>query len=247
MTYISNKDFIIEVSKGNIAGHSLITKLGENPDTDVGSLPEDVWSVGGAYTGFPTGSPETLSIVSTDAGDTGDITVSGLLTSAATLITQETITLTGTTPVTSVNSFYRVHTSRYSSGTDTGFNIGTIQVKHSVTTANIFLEIPPGRSQSNMGGFTIPTGSTGYLINEFANVKDGGTSVDIDMSFWIRTSGGSPRLRRPISVSSTWLLQGVVRAPVRLFGGSDIIPRVTFASANNLTVNAGYDILLVED
>ena len=247
MTYISNKDFIIEVVKGNVAGHSLVPKLGQNPDVDTASIPEDIWNLGGTYTGFPTGSPETVDCVSTSASDTGVLTITGLQTSASTEYTSEDITLTGTTPVTSSNSYYRIHTARYSSGTSTGLNVGTISVYHTTTTANVFLNIVIGKSQSNMAGYTVPSGSTAYIINEFTLIKDGGTAVDAEIAFWIRPLSGSPRLRRPLSITSVVATNGIVRAPITVGGGSDIMPRVTATSNNNLTIEVGYDLLIVED
>jgi hypothetical protein len=49
MSYISNKDFLIEVAKGNVAGHAIVNKFGRNPDVDTGTDPEDVWTQGGVW------------------------------------------------------------------------------------------------------------------------------------------------------------------------------------------------------
>lgn len=243
----TQKDFLIEVARGNIYGYSLVNKLGQNSDVDALTLPEDVWSLGGMYTGFPTGAPETVSCVSTNVGDTGVLTITGLLTSSSTEYIQESITLTGTTPKLSVNSYYRIHSAQYSSGTPTGLNLGVITVGHSTTTANVFLSIEIGRSQSNVGAYTVPFGSTAYMINFFANVKDGGTSVDAEVAMWVRSLGGSPRLRRPISVSSVYFVDNIVKASIDFAGGTDIIPRVYATSNSNLSIQVGYDLLIIKD
>ena len=64
MSYIGSKDFLIEVAKGNIAGHSIIEKFGS---AVVGTALTPV-SVSTVYE-TPT-SAVALEIVSSDANDT---------------------------------------------------------------------------------------------------------------------------------------------------------------------------------
>ena len=76
------EDYLMEVSRGNVPGASYILKFGLNEDVSVGSIPEEVWSYGGAYT-FPTAAAR-VGVTSTNAADTSagtgarTITIRGL-------------------------------------------------------------------------------------------------------------------------------------------------------------------------
>ena len=52
MSYLANRDFYLEVAKGNIPGHSSINKFGNNPAVATSST-ETIWSGSNLYT-FPT-------------------------------------------------------------------------------------------------------------------------------------------------------------------------------------------------
>lgn len=236
----------LEIAQGKFLGVEVVSKFGRNTDIDTASVPEDIWGNGSTYTGFPTGSPETIQLFSSSASDTGTVTFQGLKTSSSTELEAETVTLSGTTPVNSVNTWYRVHTARYSSGAATTFNVGTITLRHTTTTANVFLLIDIGTSQSYSTGFTIPAGKTGYLTEYSASLQGSATGV-IDLSLWVRTFGGSPRLRRPFTVAQNAPVNYKVASAIILTEKSDIIIRATASSTNNLSILAGYDIYLVDN
>jgi len=71
------------------------------------------------------------------------------------------------------------------------------------------------------------------------------TTGAIEGGVWVRTNGGSPRLRRPFVVSQ------VDNFSEQAYGGivfpalSDITIRVTSASANNLVVFGGFDLVVI--
>lgn len=233
------------ISQGLFTGYSLVNKFGRNPDVDTGSVPEDVWNGGGTYTGFPTGSPEEFQVVSSSASDTGTLTFTYLASSTSTAYQTATVTLNGTTPVNTGITGYRCHTAQYSSGSSTNFNIGSITLRHAVTTANIFFVMPIGRSQTNVSGYTVPSGSSGYIRRLFCRVI-GSTNGQVDGSIWVRSSGGSPRLRRPFSAATADSFEELPYGGIVVSAGSDIIIRISSASVNNLDVIAGYDLILVK-
>ena len=49
MSRIGSTDFMLEVAKGNVVGHSQMNKYGHNPEVTTATDPEDVWSGGGLY------------------------------------------------------------------------------------------------------------------------------------------------------------------------------------------------------
>lgn len=63
--------------QGDFEAIEIEVKFGYNDDITAG---EDIWSAGGAYTGFPTGSAETLTLASTSTEDQGALEDSGTAT-----------------------------------------------------------------------------------------------------------------------------------------------------------------------
>jgi len=174
------------------------------------------------------------------------ITITYLPTSTSTAYLTATATLNGTTPVNIGVSGYRMHTASYASGSSTAFNLGIITVRHIVTTANVFCQIPIGRSQTNVSGYTVPYGYTGYLRRLFCRVI-GSTTGTVDGALWVRTNGGSPRLRRPFSASQSDAFEEHPYGGIVMPQQTDIIVRVSAATVNNLDVIAGFDIVLIKN
>lgn len=233
----------ITMAEGKFSGYSIINKFGRNHDLDSGT--EDLWNGGGTYTGFPTGSPETLMAVSTSASDTGVLTFTYLATSTSTAYQTGTVTLNGTTPVNTGISAYRMHTAEYASGSSTTFNLGEISLYHQTTTSNIFCKMPIGRSQTNTAAYTVPAGSTAYIKRLFGMVKGSGTS-SVDFDLWVRTLGGSPRLRRPNQAVQGDGFNNSPYGGIIIPAGADVKMQLT-TTGNNLDVIGGFDIVLVKN
>jgi hypothetical protein len=85
MSELRNSDFMLEVAKGKIPGHSQMNKYGHNESVNTG--PEDVWGGGGIYD-FYFITNQTVEAVSTDVDDVGSAISSGTATggSVTTLI-----------------------------------------------------------------------------------------------------------------------------------------------------------------
>lgn len=234
------------IASGLIDGYSVVQKFGRNQDIDTASVPEDIWNGGGTYAGFPTGAPEVFEAFSSSASDTGVLTITYLPTTTSTAYVTTSVTLQGTTPVSLVVSGYRMHTARYASGAATTFNVGTITVRHVSTTANIFCVMPIGRSQTNVAGYTVPFGYTAKIVRLFCRVIGSATGT-VDGAMWVRTNGGSPRLRRPFTAGNSAPFEETPYGGISVEQQSDIQVRISAASANNLDVIAGYDIILIKN
>ena len=243
---------IQDIAEGKRAGYSIVNKFGRNQDVDSGSVPEDIWEGGSAYTGFPTGSAELVTAVSGDANDTSDgsgartIMIYGLDANGADQ--NETITLNGTSLVDSANTYTRVNrvVVLTSGSSNQAFNAGIISIAHKTTTANIFASVPVGANQSQIAAYTIPAGKTGYLKNLHVEIKRS-NSANVDGALWIRNNGASPTLKRIFSVSQTSALKDDIVGGLPLPALTDIAVRVTAASTTNIGVTANFDIILVDD
>jgi len=243
---VRNVDPEIAISRGLFEGYSIVQKFGRNGDIDTASVPEDIWNGGGAYAGFPTGAPEEFQVFSSSASDTGVLTFTYLPTTTSTAYVTATVTLNGTTPVNTGVTGYRMHTAQYNNGAATTFNVGTITVRHRTTTANIFCVMPIGRSQTNVAAYTVPFGYTAYIKRLFCRVI-GATTGTVDGAVWVRVAGMSPRLRRPFTAATADAFEETPYGGIAISAQSDIQVRISSASANNLDVIAGYDIILIKN
>lgn len=241
-----------QVAMGNVAGHKYVNVYGRNFDIDTASVPEDLWNGGGAYTGFPTtGSAETLSVVSSSASDaaagTGARTVkiTGLDSSYAEIT--ETITLNGTTPVTTTATFWRVLTAEVLTAGSGNFNAGTITANHSTTTANIFFVMPIDRNRSNIAVYTVPVGYTAVLRDFGVWIRSANTAVYADGEIWVRKYGAAPQLRHPWTANNTTPMGLSFVGGIVLPEKTDIAIRVASASANNMDIVGAFDLELIAD
>jgi len=168
---VKNVPFYLEVAQGNISGYSSVNKFGFNDQ-----VPTDweVIALGSANFTYPT-SAGTVTVVSDDADDTSagtgarTIKIQGLDGNYD--FQEETITMNGTTNVTSTNTFLRVNRMEVlTAGSSNGME-GTI-------TATV-----GGNEQSRMeaeydnqtlqANYTIPAGKTGYLTRiQATSTKD---------------------------------------------------------------------------
>jgi hypothetical protein len=166
MSFFGSRDFLLEVSKGNIQGHRNEMFTGVNPS--IGKSFETVWDIGGIYTA-PIAA-ETWEVVSDSTDDDGSplgtgarsVIITGLDTS---YISQtEILTLDGTTSVVTTRTdwFRPRNVVVISSGSNRG-NVGTITLRVSGggSTRSTML---PGNCQCFNGFHTIQAGCMGYLL-----------------------------------------------------------------------------------
>lgn len=156
------EDFMVEVAKGNISGHSLVALTGYNPDLDTGSI-ETIWNGGGIFT-FPTAAG-TLGVSSSNAADT--LTGTGARTlrieglDASYLTATQTINLAGTAVVATTQVFSRVHRAIVASVGSGGSNAGTITANLAGTA---MFRMPIGYNHTQLGFYTVPAGKTAYIM-----------------------------------------------------------------------------------
>lgn len=243
----------LEIPVGRYPGISIVNKFGRNPDIDTGTVPEDVWAGGGVYTGFPTGTPELIEVLSSSSNDTDGgsgcevVTVYGL--DANGVEQSENVTLSGTTPVDTASTYsrlFRVQCIESNNGSNDTFNDGSITARWTTTTSVVFAVMPADRGQTQIATYTIPSGKTGLLRNFKASVNDA-TSTVVDGGLWVRPDGASPRLIRIFSASQTDSHSEQIFGGIVLTELTDISVRITGTSSSNAAITSNFDILLIDN
>lgn len=241
----------IAIASGLFQNYSIVNKFGYNSDIDTGTVPEDIWDGGGAYTGFPSSTLETISVLSSSADDasagSGARTVRLIGLDSDYNVISETVTLNGTNAVATTQQFRRMHTASTQSAGLGGVNAGTITFRHTTTTSNVFAIMQIGKNQTYVSAYTVPAGHTAYMRALTASLIQGTASASSDGQIWIRSFSSVFRGRRP------FLLSTAINIADQIYGGliftekSDIILRVNAVSNSNSQINGGYDLILVKN
>lgn len=236
------------INQGLLTGYFMENKFGFNQDVDAA---EDIWDGGGDYTGFPTSTLETVSVVSSSVNDTSagtgarTIRIFGLDTNYSPQ--QEDITLNGTTPATSVNTYRRIYRAYILTAGSGTTNAGALTIRHTTTTANVFSVITAGYGQSNITSYTIPSGYTGYMVAYRASMLDS-TSNQATIAIWTREYNTSAiRLRRQFAVSTTTSIDRRIFGGIKFTEKTDLVFRCTSVQNTNGNINLSWDMVLVKN
>lgn len=261
-------DYSTEVSLGNISNRANVTKFGRCGDIDTGTDPADLWGqvISGTpaqtslYTGQTATGSETVSVVSSSTSDTSagtgarTIVLSGLLRSDSSQYTTETVTLNGTTPVTTVNSWYRINRAFVQTVGSGGFNAGTITFNQSTTTSVVFGVIPIvnsiGLNQSQIAAFTIPAGVFGIIKRVYMtvavenNTGAGIARIGLMVRDTLTTNSGYKTLAFYDAASGS-IIDDQKNGGIIINPGSDVLLRVFEVTSPNTTVNGEMEFELV--
>ena len=172
--------FELQVSRNQISGHSPanIFAYGTTPAT--AGLFRTVWeNMATTDYAFPS-SASTMNLVSTVAGDTATITITG--TDASYNLISENLALNGTTNVPTVNSYFRINNISVSVSSATNpTGVVTLSVSSTVY-AQINTATVSGSTTSigtsQMGVYTVPNGYTFYGYRYGAYSSFNGNSVN---------------------------------------------------------------------
>ena len=180
MTYITNKDFLIEVQKGNVDGHSIVHKFGRNDTIPNGSF-EFVNLLG--FTSWPITSPTTIRVKAGNAADSPSgagaqsIEVVGLDNSLNEI--QITLPTNGTSAgAASTEQFWRVYRAWvHPTGTYGGSNTGDVIIENGSGGTDL-IKIAAGEGQTQFAAWSVPLGKKAYILGGVISV-DSNKSADI--------------------------------------------------------------------
>jgi hypothetical protein len=163
--------FDLQVSRGQIAGHSTVNIYGYGAAITTSTIP--AWENATAYT-FPVSAAvmNLVSTVNTGADKTGStILIQGLDADYA--LQSETLTLNGTTVVPTTKSYLRINSISTTAGAPTG----VITLKD-LTNTTTYAQIAASFGRSQMSIYTVPAGYTFYLSRIDAYASANGSSAD---------------------------------------------------------------------
>jgi len=249
-------DFKLQAALGKIEGVTSFDKFGRNPDIDTTTDPEDIWNGSGVYTGQPTGSAETMEIFSSVAADTNTtgtgawtVKVTDLLDGSGNEMPDITVNLAGTTPVSlgaqTYNRTARIEVLTAGTG---GSNVGTLTLRHTTTTANIFAVMPIGVNKTAIMAHTVPLGKT-LLIDRatIAMTRASGAAGSAHVSLIRRPLGGVYNTLRSPEISNSMSYEFVDNGYIVFNERDDIIFRVNSVSDNNTQAIAEMDGYLFDN
>lgn len=174
------RDFLIEVQKGNVSGHSLKHKFGRND-----AVANNVWSFVNqlAFTAWPLSAATTVRVKAGDAADTAagngarEITIEGIDSNFDEI--SEAVATAGTSASSNTSaSFWRIHRAWVSqAGVYGAANTAAVVIENSGAGTDL-IQISIEEGQTQFGGWTVPLGKTAYLLSFHAEV-DAGKAADI--------------------------------------------------------------------
>jgi hypothetical protein len=202
-----DRTYSLEVAANNVEGASLWLSNGSNQA--VGTSFETLWEEGGIYT-YPS-SASTMTVSSDDANDTSagtgarTVLISGLDTNY--LEIQETVTLNGTSGVTTTNEFLRINGIRVATAGSGETNAGSIFVGTGTVTAgkpaNVFSEVYIGDGIAHEGFYTVPANKALHILEIEFGAESG---KSIQMRIVTRTSAGVQTVEVEFEISNTFSL-----------------------------------------
>ena len=175
--------FELQVARGQITGHSTTNIYGTQSGAGNTYLP--MWEGGVAYV-YPTVAAQMHLSSSVNAGAdlTATILIQGLDASYNQI--SETLALNGTTPVTTVKSYFRINSMSVATGVPTG-NI----LLQDLTDTTLYARINTGNGRTQMSLFTVPAGYTFYLsrINAYSSLNSSGSEYAIYRNYSVSSTG----------------------------------------------------------
>jgi hypothetical protein len=238
-------DFLLDVGfRGVPTGYRRVTALGNNPDIDTGTFPEDVWTGGGLYP-WMSGST-SLEVVSDSANDTAagtgarTVSVAGLNDGYDEV--SQTITLNGLTAVAIPKTLRRINQITVITAGSGQTNAGAITVRDASAGATRGI-IQAGYGVSRQSQYTVPAGYTMQVTSMVFSINRPSASLDATIAIFIQSSAGVYRLPLEISVDgNTYRHDGIPGIPVS--EKTDFGFRCTYASGNNIDLTAGFLAIL---
>jgi hypothetical protein len=241
--------FGLQVSRGQIQGHSSVIVFGYNPDVDTSE--ETVWPDGGTIP-HPT-SASVLKISSSSANDTSagtgarSVFIEGL--DGDYNVVSETVILSGQTAVNTTKSYLYVNSFYVVSVGSGGENAGNINAGTGTVTAGVpavlYDIIATGYNSRTTGHYCVPAGYTGYLIQGVFSAGQASGSTAVTGFLKQHGPDGILRVGAVTTVNNStadYLFEMPLQIPEKNCVGATAI-----GSASNNAVSSYFNIVLIKN
>jgi hypothetical protein len=189
----TSADFMTQVARGKVTGASQVNLFAFS--NNVPNTFYTLWeNTGTTQYAFPA-SAVVMTLASTSASDNTQATVliSGLDSTWA--LQTETVTLNGTTNVTTVKSFLRINSMVLTSpGTSQASNVGIITAKNGGIT---YAQINAGIGKNQAAVYSVPNGYTMYLYS--INAFNGDASAGNFLNYQVKSTNNA--LTNPVTLT----------------------------------------------
>lgn len=228
--------FNLQVSRGQITYHERTCPFGFNDA--VGASSETIWSVGGTYT-FPS-TATALTVVSASTDDDGSpvgtgartVTIVGLDANYAPVT--ETVTMNGTTNVTTTQTFLRVNEAYVATAGSTGSNVGAITIANTTPTTLASIAATAGIVQQCV--YTVPAGYTVFITRYMLSSYNSTAGAASAGQIWVKNYGGANMLATTVRIPGTGAFTCEADYPFPVYEKSDIDFRgVALAGSSNMS------------
>lgn len=231
-------DYLFDIARGCYDDATLNHKFGVNPDIDAGTGPETIWSAGGLYPWSALDTPQVVYVVTTNAADIGVVTVEGL--DADWNVVSEDVSVNGIGSVVTTTVFKRVFRLLFTNTASN--NVGVITARTVSSSGTIVAQIDAGVSQSLMAVYSVPSDHTAYL-------RALEVTVDSNKAARFRVlsseNGGAWRVKHTAEMEGIYIRS--LEALLKFEEKTDIDFVVLGATANNTSVSANFDIVLIKN
>lgn len=241
--------FGLQVSRGQIQGHTPVIVFGYNPDVD--TTQETVWPDGGTIP-HPTVA-SVLKISSSDANDTSagtgarTVFIEGL--DGDYNVVSETVTLNGQTAVNTTNSYLYVNSFYVATAGSGGENAGNINAGTGTVTAGVpavlYDIIAAGFNSRTTGHYCVPAGYTAYLVQGLFSAGQASGTTAVTGFLKLHGTDGLLRVGAVTTVNNSaadYLFETPLQIPEKNCVGASAIG----AAANN-AVSSYFNIVLIKN
>jgi hypothetical protein len=241
--------FGLQVSRGQIDGHSTVIVFGYNPDVDTSE--ETVWPDGGTIPHPTVASVLKISSSSTDdaSAGTGARTVYVEGVDGSYNIVSETVVLNGQTAVNTTNSYLYVNSFYVATAGSGGANAGNINAGTGTVTSGVpavlYDIIATGYNNRTTGHYCVPAGYTGYMTE--GSISAGQASGSTAVTAYLRQHGPDGILRvGAIATVNNGAALFQFDQPYRIPEKNCVGATAIGAAANN-AVSSYFNIILIKN